>query len=191
MLGFVPVVSSANRKHEQGSLTYGMHCFGFVWGICCSSFFFFDVKMWEGLDTQLQQKENYWRNRSWLPRCVTKFLYIALESILNNYLIYCSIICDYNCCCWKNFLGLENKKSRVSWRALPQDCNILLLQIAVGTLKHCNTYSPILRFPKSDFGDFWGACSRYRLAGIVAVKYLVSIKKQFGHTDHFTSVYQM
>lgn len=30
MLGFVPVVSSANRKHEQGSLTYGMHCFGFV-----------------------------------------------------------------------------------------------------------------------------------------------------------------
>lgn len=37
-LVFVPVVSSANRKHEQVSLTYGMHCFGFV-------SFFFDVKM--------------------------------------------------------------------------------------------------------------------------------------------------
>lgn len=38
--GFVPVVSSVNRKHEQGSLTYSMHCFGFVWGMCCSFFFF-------------------------------------------------------------------------------------------------------------------------------------------------------
>lgn len=51
--------------------------------------------------------ENYWRDWSWLLRYLTMFFYTAIAKDAFNSLAYCSIPCNYNYCCWKNFMCID------------------------------------------------------------------------------------
>lgn len=51
--------------------------------------------------------ENYWRNWSSLLRYLTMFFWVEIAKDAFNCLAYCSIPCNYNYCCWKNFICID------------------------------------------------------------------------------------
>jgi len=61
------VLSNANSKHELPVPTHTMHCFGSVGNV---QLLLFGVSRQDvrGLEVHVHQNENYWRDRSQLPR---------------------------------------------------------------------------------------------------------------------------